>query len=321
MKTWRGLAEFAPGRRGTAVAIGNFDGLHLGHRRILETLGRAASSRGLRSIVLTFDPHPERAFGRGRTLMIETLDERLARLSEACVDGVLVTGFDRRMASLRPRDFVARILKDRLRAELVVVGRDFRFGRGRSGDVRALERLGRPLGIRTLAVAPVRKNGRVASSSLIRSLLARGLVADAAKLLGRPYSVTGRIVHGRAVGQRLGFPTANLESSNEILPRGVFITVARVGQDLHPAVTNVGVRPTFGPGRVSVETVLLDRGGDLYGRSMEVFFLEKVRPERKFRAPEALARRIELDVRAARAYFRTHPARASSLGLRSRGKR
>lgn len=306
MKVHKGLAAFDPGRRKTAVAIGNFDGLHPGHQRLLQTLCRIAREKGLRSVVLTFDPHPERAFGRGRTLMIETLEQRLARLEDACVQSVLVTSFDRRMAGLSPREFIHRILKDRLRSEVVVVGRDFRFGRNRAGDIRTLKTEGRSLGIRTVSVPPVKKGGRVISSSLVRKLLSRGRVEEAREVLGRPYSIRGRVIHGRALGRRLGFPTANIKSPNEILPRGVFFTLVRVERKLHPAVTNIGFRPTFGRGEISFESVLLDASRDLYGRSLEVFFLKRLRPERKFRSRQALTHRIGLDVQAARAYFRTH---------------
>ena len=306
MKIHRGLAGFAPGRRGTAVAIGNFDGLHPGHRRILDRLVRIAGAGRLRSVVLTFDPHPERAFGRKRTLMIETFDRRLDRLREAGVDAVLVTPFDRRLAALSPRDFIREVLGEKLKAQVVVVGRDFRFGRNRAGDIRTLAREGAEAGIRTVTVPPVSIRGRVASSSLIRRLLGEGRVEDAALFLGRPYCVSGRVVHGRAVGRVLGFPTANLDSPEEILPRGVFVTASRLGGATYPSVTNIGFRPTFGPGGISLETLLLRGGGDLYGRKMEVCFLKRLRPERKFRSAEALARRIGLDIEEARAYFRAH---------------
>lgn len=295
------------------MAIGNFDGLHPGHLRLLRSLSRIAREKRLHSVVLTFDPHPERALGLGRTLMIETPEQRLTRLRAAGVESVLVTSFDRHMAGLSPREFIQKVLKERLRSEVVVVGRDFRFGRDRAGDVRTLRTEGLRLGIRTVAVPPVRKNGRVVSSSLVRGLLDRARVEEAREVLGRPYSVRGRVIHGRAVGRQLGFPTANLHTENEILPRGVFITLVRLGRTLHPSVTNIGFRPTFGRGALSLESVLLDRGRDLYGRSLEVLFLKRLRPERKFRSRQALAHRIGLDVQAAQAYFRRHRSERAGL--------
>jgi riboflavin kinase/FMN adenylyltransferase len=319
MKIHRGLAAFKPGRRKTAVAIGNFDGLHPGHQRILDRLGRIARRRRLRSVVLTFDPHPERALGRHRTLMIETLERRLGRLRDLGVEATLVTSFDRKLARLSPRDFIRKVLKEKLRAEVVVVGRDFRFGRNRAGDVRTLAREGGAAGIRTVTVPPVLVGGRVASSSLVRRLLDRGRVEEAARVLGRPYCVHGRVVPGRGVGRTLGYPTANLDSPNEILPRGVYITIARLGRTVRPSVTNIGFRPTFGPGGISLETVLLRGGRKLYGRTLEVCFLKRLRPERKFASADALARRIGLDIKAAQEYFRRLPLdqRPSPKGARS----
>jgi len=299
-----GLDAFHPGSRRTAVAIGNFDGLHLGHRRILRTLGRLSRQKKLRSLVLTFDPHPERVFGRTRTLMIQTIAQRLESLRRAGVDSVLVTGFDRGFSGLSPAKFVTTVLRDRLAAEAVVVGDNFRFGRDRAGTIKDLKTMGAAAGLTVRSVPPVNKNGRVLSSSLIRSLLERGRVEEAARYLGRPYAVAGRVVHGRKVGRSIGFPTANLRTENEILPEGVFITLARVGRALYPSVANVGVRPTFGRGGLSLETVLLDSDRDLYGRTLEVSFLKKLRSERKFSSPETLARQIAKDIEAARAYFR-----------------
>lgn len=307
MKSYTGLESYEPGARLAAVAIGNFDGLHLGHQRILQTLRRVSRRRKLRSLVLTFHPHPERVLGRTKTLMLQTVPQRLASLQGAGVDRVLVTGFDRRFSGLSPRDFIRTVLRDRLNAAAVVVGGNFRFGRNRSGDVSALKALGAGLGLEAYAVAPVRKDGLVVSSSLIRRLLARGGVEDAARYLGRPYAVSGRVIHGRAIGRKIGFPTANLHSENEILPAGVFITLARVGNTLHPSVTNIGFRPTFGRGGLSLETVLLDAGKNLYGRTMDILFIKRIRPERKFASPGALTRQIVRDVQTARDYFNVHP--------------
>jgi riboflavin kinase/FMN adenylyltransferase len=307
MKVTTGLGAYEPGPQPAAVAIGNFDGLHLGHRRILQTLSRVSRRRNLRSLVLTFHPHPEHVLGRTRTPMLQTVPQRLESLREAGVDRVLVTGFDRRFSGLSPQDFMKTVLKDKLNAAAVVVGGNFRFGRNRSGDVDALKALGAGLGLQAHPVAPVRKDGLVVSSSLIRGLLAKGRVEDAARYLGRPYRVAGRVIHGRAVGRKIGFPTANLHSENEILPVGVFITLARVGTSLHPSVTNIGFRPTFGQGGLSLETVLLDTGKNLYGRAMDVLFIKRIRPERKFVSPGALTRQIARDVQTARDYFKRHP--------------
>ncbi len=247
MKIVVGLSAFHPGPGRTAVAIGNFDGLHLGHRRILRTLDRISRRKKLRSLVLTFNPHPERVFGRTRTLMIQTIGQRLESLRRSGIASVLVTGFDRGFARLTPEEFVTNILRDGLSAEAVVVGDNFRFGRDRTGTIKDLKTMGAAAGLTVRSVPPVTKNCRIISSSLIRGLLERGRVEEAGQYLGRPYAVAGRVVHGRQVGRSIGFPTANLRTENEILPEGVFITLVRVGKAFHPSVANIGFRPTFGP--------------------------------------------------------------------------
>ena len=303
MLVYRGLDDPRLLPRPAAVAVGNFDGLHIGHRRILHRLCGLAGERGLRSLVLTFEPHPERALGRRSVLMIDTPEGRLERLRRTCVDAVVLIPFDAAFARLGCREFVAEVLKDRLGAEEAVVGRGFRFGRDRRGDTSRLRALGREAGLRVHIVPPAVVGGRTVSSTAVRRLLGRGRVEEAARLLGRPYEVSGRVVSGRSRGRRIGFPTANLETASEILPPGVFVTETVRGGRVHPSVTSVGTNPTFGPGPMSVETVLLDYRGSLYGSAITVRFLARLRPTRKFPGAGPLAARIALDVAAARAWF------------------
>jgi riboflavin kinase/FMN adenylyltransferase len=286
-----------------AVAVGNFDGLHLGHRKILSRLCRLARERGLRSLVLTFEPHPERALGRRSVRMIDTPGQRLARLRGTCVDAVAVIPFDRAFARLGGPAFVGDILRDTLGARQVVVGRGFRFGRGRRGDTGMLRRLGRAAGVGVHIVAPAGLGGLTVSSTAVRGLLGRGQVSRAARMLGRPYEIAGRVVPGRRRGRRLGFPTANLETANEILPEGVFITETVRGGKAYASVTSIGTNPTFGAHPLSVETLLLDFRGSLYGAAVTVRFLRKLRPTRTFSGADALAARIRRDVEEARAWF------------------
>ncbi|MGZ4886524.1 MAG: bifunctional riboflavin kinase/FAD synthetase [Candidatus Aminicenantales bacterium] len=291
-------------RRPTAVAVGNFDGLHLGHRKILARLCELSRSHGLLSLVLTFDPHPERALGKKAVRMIDTPDQRLARLGESCVDTVLVTGFDRTFSALSGREFVERILLGRLRAREIVVGRDFRYGKNRRSDIADLRELGRRLAFGVHAVAPRVIGGAAVSSSAIRRLLARGRVEEASRLLGRPYEIAGTVASGDSRGTSLGFPTANLLTDNEILPDGVFISESVWKGRSYPSVTSIGTNPTFGPNPVRVETHLLDRRARLLGAGLSVRLLRKIRPTRKFQDPQALVEQIGKDVAAARAYFR-----------------
>lgn len=299
----RGLDAFRPLARPAAVAVGNFDGLHAGHRKILRRLKSVARAGRLYPLVLTFYPHPERALGQRSVRMIDTLDQRLARLAEAGVKAVVVAPFDRSFARLDERAFAGKILSGRLRARAVVVGRDFRFGRGRRGDVAELRRLGRAFGFRVHAVPPKTVGGKAASSSAVRALLEKGRVGEAARVLGRPYEISGKVVGGYARGRKLGFPTANVETENEILPDGIYVTETVVRGKAFPSVTSIGTSPTFGRNPVRVETHLLRGGGRLYGARVAVRLLERIRATRKFRGPEALAARIAADVAEAAAHF------------------
>jgi riboflavin kinase/FMN adenylyltransferase len=303
MVVYSGLDDRRLSPRPSAVAVGNFDGLHLGHRRILTRLCALAGRKGLRSLVLTFAPHPERALGRSSVRMIETPEGRLERFRETCVDAVVVTAFDRAFSRLGCRDFVDEILRGKLGAREVVVGEGFRFGRGRRGGTDLLERLGRQAGLGLHVVPPARVAGLVVSSTAVRRLLEKGRVEEAARLLGRPYEIRGRVVSGARRGRRLGFPTANLETKNEILPEGVFISETILRGRAHPSLTSIGTNPTFGVNPLSVETLLIDFRGSLYGAGVVVRFLRRVRPTKTFAGPSALAARIRRDCEEARAWF------------------
>ncbi len=303
MVVFRGLADPRLLPRPAAVAVGNFDGLHLGHRKILSRLCGLARKKGLRSLVLTFEPHPERALGKSSVLLIDTPAQRLERLRGTCVDAAAVIPFDGSFSNLGCREFVEGILRDRLGAREVVVGGDFRFGRNRRGDASWLRELGRRAGMGVHLVAPAVRAGRTVSSTAVRGLLRRGRVDEAAALLGRPYEISGRVVPGAARGRRIGFPTANLETENEILPEGVFVTETVRKDKVHQSLTSVGTNPTFGPSPLRVETLLLDFHGSLYGAEITVRFLRKLRPTRTFSGAGPLAARIAADVAAARAWF------------------
>jgi riboflavin kinase/FMN adenylyltransferase len=303
MVVYRGLDDPRLRSRPAAVALGNFDGLHLGHRRILDRLCGLAARRGLRSLVLTFEPHPERALGKRKVRMIDTSGQRLDRLRGTCVDAAVVIPFDRAFARLGGRAFVDEILKEGLGAREIVVGRGFRFGRDRRGGTALLKRLGLRAGIGVQVVAPAVIGGRPVSSTAVRGLLAHSRVEEAAHFLGRPYEITGRVVRGRQRGRRLGFPTANLETPNEILPQGVFTTETIRRDKAYPSVTSVGTNPTFGPHPLSVETLLLDFKGSLYGSEVTVRFLHRIRATQAFPDAASLADRIRRDIEEARAWF------------------
>jgi len=303
MKVLRGLQERPAFPKGTVVAIGNFDGLHLGHQKILRVLLDKSRKMGLASLVLTFSPHPERILQRGHTAMIQTLDQRLAGIRAAGADAVVIAAFDRGFAGLTAAEFASRVIVSRLRAKAVVVGENFRFGKSREGDINDLRRLGHELGFAVHPVPSAIRNGKVISSSLIRRYLNEGRIASANGFLGRPYEITGRVVSGSGRGRGLGFPTANIKPLNEILPRGVYITVADIRGRSHPSLANIGHRPTFGAGRLQVEVHILDFKGPLYRRRVALRFLRRIRGEKKFADPEGLIHQVQQDIRFAHVFF------------------
>ncbi|MBN2198809.1 MAG: riboflavin biosynthesis protein RibF [Candidatus Aminicenantes bacterium] len=307
MKIYRRLEPFPGPHRPRAVAVGNFDGLHLGHRRILRRLTAYARRKGLVSLLLTFAPHPEKILGRGRVLMIQTLERRLELVRESGVDEVLVAPFDAAFSSLTPNEFIRRVLLHALNARTVFLGTNFRFGRRRAGTAQTLRAFGERTRLFEVRIVPPLKSvGRTVSSSRIRELLLSGDVSRAAALLGRPYEIRGRVVSGRAVGRRLGFPTANIRPENEILPPGVFLSRALFSGRIHPGLTYIGRRPTFGSqeGGVHVETHCLRRRQNLYGRRITIELLKRLRSDRKFPDAAALAARIRRDAARAESYFR-----------------
>jgi riboflavin kinase/FMN adenylyltransferase len=307
MDIYRCAGEIPSPPAARAVAIGNFDGLHLGHRRIIERLKKGAAALGVPACVLTFSPHPEKVFGPARLRMIQSLDQRLRGLCEWGVDAAVVWPFDRTFARLDGEAFAAGILAARLNARLVVVGDDFHFGRGRSAGPAALKRFGRAHGFSVLAVPRLKRGGRVVRSSRIRDLLSAGRIEEAAGLLGRPYAVEGDVVVGEGMGRTVGYPTANILTPNEILPRGVFVTLLEWKDRRYPSVTSVGFRPTFGKHALTLECHVLAFSRDLYGAPVRLNFLSKLREERKFRDAGALHDQIAADAAAARTYFRRRP--------------
>jgi riboflavin kinase/FMN adenylyltransferase len=271
-------------RRPRAVALGTFDGVHLGHRRVLE----AAVSAGHTPTVVTFDPHPRLALGYGVELLA-TLERRLGLIAATGIEDALVVDFDLELAQLGPEDFVDRILRT-IGAEVVVAGTNFRFGRGRAGDLALLERLG--FDVRAVPLA------EGVSSSRIRDLLRAGEVERAAKLLGRPAEVEGTVVAGDARGGTLGFPTANLRPEPQLLVPGYGIYAGEA--DGHRAAISIGTNPHYGGDERRIEAFLLDFGGDLYGRRLVLELWQRLRDEQAFASEAELVEQIGRDVEATR---------------------
>jgi riboflavin kinase/FMN adenylyltransferase len=304
MQILRGLVNLPRFPKPTAVAIGNFDGLHLGHKAILRVLVERAQASGLHSLVLTFSPHPEKVLSQRRVAMIQTLTQRLAGLKESGVQAVLVASFSQAFARLTSQEFFQNILVSLLGAREVVVGENFRFGLKRQGDIEELRRLGRNGGVTVHPVPQIRYKGEIVSSSLIRSFLFEGKMERANALLGYPYEIEGKVIKGSSRGASLGFPTANILTDNEITPEGVFITTAKLSRQTYPSVTNIGFRPTFGKDAFQVETYIFDFKRSIYGKRIRLGILKKIRDEKEFSSPQALVQRVREDLAAAQDFFK-----------------
>lgn len=287
------------------MTVGVFDGVHLGHRRILEEVVLLARGLRARSVVVTFDPHPVAALNPGEApAMLTTVRERLALIEAEGIGETLVLRFGANLAARDAEWFVKRILLGRLNMGRLVIGYDFRFGRGREGNARRLEALGEEMGFGVDIVPPVTFRGHPISSTRARTALARGDVGSAAAMLGRPYGISGRVVRGEGRGRRLGFPTANLRVADacKMLPGdGVYAAEAGSGGRLGPALVYVGTKPTYGGRTRGVEVHLLETGPELYGKTVEVRFVERLRGERVFANDAALKRAMSADRRRASA--------------------
>lgn len=296
-----GSSEFSP-KAATSVTIGNFDGVHIGHRELLRRVVARAIAGEMQSVALTFSPHPVRFFSpNARFYEITSLEEKAGLIAASGIDTLVVESFTGIVGRMSPEEFSREILSQRLRARHVIVGYDFTFGRNRTGTPAALCGIGRDLGFDVEVVPPQVRGGMIVSSTRIRDLLLAGRVREAEELLRRPYRISGPVVRGAGRGRKLGFPTANVQFSQELIPLpGVYIVDADVEGVCRRAVASVGFNPTFGENSLGVEVHLLDFDGDLYGREIFVHFRDRIRDERKFKNVEELVRQIEKDVRFAR---------------------
>lgn len=293
--------------RPTILTLGVFDGLHLGHQLILQTVVERAKAIDAAPTVITFDPHPRAVLHpQSAPPLLQTFDQKIEAFGLLGVEQAIVVRFTEEFARVRAAEFLRDVVHERLQAREVYLGRGFAFGYKREGDIELLKRVSEELGFHADEVPEVRLRGRRISSSRIRDLLSEGRVNLVRRMLGRPYGVEGRVVRGEARGRVLGFPTANLQPQNRVTPRaGVYVTATLIEGEWRRSVTNVGVRPTFeAAAETSVETYVLDWNGDLYGDVVRVRFLKRLRDEIKFSSVEELKRRIDRDVSRARSYFR-----------------
>ncbi len=307
MQVVRDLAQWPAGGGRPVVTVGNFDGIHLGHQRLIDTLVARARQRDTRSAVVTFNPHPLALLAPERLdPLITPGDERLHILERFGVSVAVVLPFTHGLAAQSGRSFAARVLSERLRACHVVLGPDSRFGHGREAGFELLQALGPQLGFTAESIPPVVIDGVRVSSSAIRRLIVAGAVDQAARLLGRYYRLRGEVVRGHQRGRELGFPTANLAHRGSLVPAdGVYVGRAWVQGEPQPAVINIGNNPTFGERHRTVEAHLIDwNGSSLYGEQSQFEFHRRLRGEVRFPNSRALAEQLAADVAAARAALR-----------------
>jgi riboflavin kinase / FMN adenylyltransferase len=288
------------------LALGNFDGLHRGHLKIIERVRRGAAEHGGTPMAMTFDPHPSRVVRPDKAPpLLMTKAQRLEALERAGITAVAVVRFTHELSQWDPETFVRTVLVEWLRVSEVWVGANFLFGHDRSGNFSTLRSLGQRYGFRADKIDPVRYKEFVVSSTRVRRLVAEGRMDEAGALLGHQFYIDGRVVAGKHRGRALGFPTANLETDNELLPpNGVYATMTTIAGIVHPSITNVGLRPTFGDTtQTMIEAYVLGFHGDLYGRQVRLGFVQRLRDERKFDDVDALRAQIEADVRRAERLF------------------
>jgi riboflavin kinase/FMN adenylyltransferase len=283
------------------LALGNFDGLHRGHLKIIERVKRGAAEHGGTPMAMTFDPHPPRVVRPDKAPpLLMTKTQRLEALDRAGITCVAVVRFTHKLSEWAPETFVRTVLAEWLRVSEVWVGANFLFGHGRSGNFSLLRALGQQYGFRADKIDPVRYKDFVVSSTRIRRLVAEARMDEAGALLGHPYYVDGTIVEGQKRGKTIGFPTANMVTENELIPpHGVYATTTTIDGVVHAGVTNVGTRPTFNETEPTIETHLLRYSGDLYGRRVRLSFVQRLRDERRFDTVDALRAQIEADQRRA----------------------
>ena len=312
MITCHNAEEIAPRISGSCVTIGNFDGVHLGHRTLLEKTVSQARSSGLSSVAVTFDPHPLRLFtGNSTPPLITLLDQKLELLADMGLDYTLCLTFNHDLAAMAPEQFVSRYLVETLKTRKLIIGYDYAFGKGRAGNYKLLSRLGRVYGFEVEQLDPVLVDGVIVSSTRIRDLIEAGQVWEARPLLGRFYRVAGTVIHGmKRGGPMLGFPTANIHLTDELFPRtGVYAVWAEVQDLVLPAVANIGFNPTFGNEVLSVEVHIMDFQGDLYDQDIFVHFVQRLRSEKKFAGLDQLKAQIAKDKTIARTILASPEAR------------
>ncbi len=310
MDVIRGLDRIPAKYECSVVTIGNFDGIHLAHKGLLSKVVEEARKRQCSGIVLTFEPHPQKVLHPERRpfYLLTTLEEKLKLIEALGVDAVILVEFTSDFAKTTAENFVQGILWDRLHLEILIIGHDTAFGNRKVGNESFLRSMGEKLGFDVEAIDAVLVDGVVVSSTSVRHALLEGDVRRAMNLLGRPYNLCGTVVKGYKRGSEIGVPTANIESEKELIPAlGVYAVIADMEGVRHPGVLNIGYSPTFGDNQLTVEVHLLNFvREELYGKAINVLFIDRIRDEMKFESPKELVRQIERDIERAKELLRPY---------------
>jgi riboflavin kinase/FMN adenylyltransferase len=304
MEILKSIPELSQLRGPLFLAIGVFDGMHLGHQAVISTSARHAHSADGTPVVVTFDPHPEKVLRpEAAPHLITATQHKISLIRNLGVGHLLIIKFDKEFAATPPEKFVGQLVSNSKPLREICVGHEWSFGKNRAGNLDLLKNLGARFDFNVIGIQPVKSNGDVVSSTAIRQAIENGDFAKAAEMLGREYTILGTVVHGDNLGKKIGYPTANLSAhSEQFPPNGVYFAEAWIDGVLHHGVINLGIRPTVSGGKSErvLEIYLLDFERDIYGRDVEVGFMQFLRPEKKFESLDALVRQIDVDVQKAR---------------------
>ncbi|MBD3182538.1 bifunctional riboflavin kinase/FAD synthetase [Candidatus Poribacteria bacterium] len=286
---------------GVVLSFGVFDGVHIAHQIVIKKVVNRARELGIGSVIISFDPHPALSVSGKAPLSLMTVKKKVEILKSMGIDEVIVENFNTNFSQLSPEQFVKEILIDRFNAKEIIVGYDCAFGKNKSGNKKKLKDLGKKYGFNVDIVEPYMFNGEIVSSTRIRNAIIEGKIKLAEKLLGRPYSISGVIEHGKGIGHKIGYATANLHQKDQVLPPfGVYAVKVYLREKQYGGILNMGMQPTFGADRFRIEVHLMGFQGSLYGENMEVLFISKIRDEKTFSSSRELAEQIKRDEVAAR---------------------
>ena len=307
MKIFHDISEFKSLNEPIGIALGTFDGVHTGHQAVIKTLVETCKAENCKSVVMTFKNHPrDLTATSSQVLKLVPIEEKEHQIKALGVDYLILLEFNDEIMSMSPETFVKEVLIDSLAVRYVAVGFDYRFGKGAEGDTNLLRKLAPDYGYELIEVEAVKLGGRKVSSTEIRELIKKGYVSDVIHLLGRAFAVKGEVIHGKQMGRKLGYPTANLKLNTQMtmIKPGVYVSQTYYDQKVYRSLTSVGFNPTFNQQELNIETYLFDFDGDLYGQILTVEFLDHIRAEEKFDSLEDLIHRIDQDVVYAMEFFK-----------------